>query len=112
MTHAPSRLARLRREMRASARLAAPLVLGQVASMAMNIVDTTLQKNGLGVYVNAAAVVAITRVVVEQSAQTGVLFTAGSSGSITDSTIANNTVTGVAVLGHASGSRASRSSLR
>ena len=42
MTHAPSRLARLRREMRASATLAAPLVLGQMASMAMNIVDTTL----------------------------------------------------------------------
>jgi MATE family multidrug resistance protein len=42
MTHAPSRLARLRREMRASAVLAAPLVLGQLASMAMSIVDTVL----------------------------------------------------------------------
>jgi MATE family multidrug resistance protein len=42
MTHAPSRLARLAREMRASATLAAPLVLGQLASMAMNIVDTML----------------------------------------------------------------------
>jgi MATE family multidrug resistance protein len=42
MTHAPTRLARLRREMRASATLAAPLVLGQLASMAMNIVDTVL----------------------------------------------------------------------
>ena len=42
MTHAPSRLARLRREMRASAALAAPLVFGQLASMAMNIVDTAL----------------------------------------------------------------------
>jgi MATE family multidrug resistance protein len=42
MTHAPSRLARLRREMRASATLAAPLVLGQLAAMAMGIVDTVL----------------------------------------------------------------------
>ena len=42
MTHAPSRLARLRREMRASAVLAAPLVFGQLAAMAMGIVDTVL----------------------------------------------------------------------
>jgi MATE family multidrug resistance protein len=38
----PTRLARLRREMRASAVLAAPLVLGQLAAMAMGIVDTVL----------------------------------------------------------------------
>ncbi|MGH8030326.1 MAG: MATE family efflux transporter [Arenimonas sp.] len=42
MTHAPTRLARLRSEMRASAVLAAPLVFGQLASMAMGIVDTVL----------------------------------------------------------------------
>jgi MATE family multidrug resistance protein len=42
MTHPPTRLARLRREMRASAVLAAPVVLGQLATMAMSIVDTVL----------------------------------------------------------------------
>ena len=42
MTPAPTRLARLWREMRASAVLAAPLVLGQLAAMAMGIVDTVL----------------------------------------------------------------------
>src|SRR5688500_19919200 len=42
MPPAPTRLARLRRETRASAVLAAPLVLGQLAAMAMGIVDTVL----------------------------------------------------------------------
>ena len=42
MTSPSTRFARLRREMRASAVLAAPLVLGQLASMAMSIVDTML----------------------------------------------------------------------
>lgn len=42
MSHSESRLARLRREMRVSFVLALPLVLSQVSSMAMNIVDTVL----------------------------------------------------------------------
>jgi MATE family multidrug resistance protein len=42
MIPAPTRLARLRREMRASAVLAAPLVFGQLAAMAMGIVDTVI----------------------------------------------------------------------
>ena len=44
MTASPplARFARLRREMRASAVLAAPLVLGQLASMAMGVIDTVL----------------------------------------------------------------------
>jgi MATE family multidrug resistance protein len=42
MTDVTTRLARLRREMRASAVLAAPLVLGQLAAMAMGIVDTVI----------------------------------------------------------------------
>src|SRR5690606_4793115 len=42
MSHSESRGARLRREMRVSFALALPLVLGQAASMAMNIVDTVL----------------------------------------------------------------------
>src|SRR5688572_24313929 len=42
MTAPTTRLARLRREMRASAVLATPLVLGQLASMAMGVIDTVL----------------------------------------------------------------------
>src|SRR5688572_9707340 len=42
MTAPTTRLARLRREMRASAVLATPLVLGQLAAMAMGVVDTVL----------------------------------------------------------------------
>lgn len=42
MTHHESRPVRLRREVRASATLAAPLVLGQLSSVAMNVVDTVL----------------------------------------------------------------------
>jgi len=42
MTHHESRPLRLRREVRASAMLAAPLVLGQLSSVAMNVVDTIL----------------------------------------------------------------------
>ncbi|HMB42840.1 MAG TPA: MATE family efflux transporter, partial [Luteimonas sp.] len=42
MSHGPSRLARLRREVRVTAVLALPLVLGQLSSMAMNFVDTVL----------------------------------------------------------------------
>lgn len=42
MTHHESRPVRLRREVRASATLAAPLVLGQLSSVAMNVVDTLL----------------------------------------------------------------------
>ena len=42
MSPPESRLARLRREMRVSFVLALPLVLSQISSMAMNIVDTVL----------------------------------------------------------------------
>ncbi len=42
MSHSPTRAVRLLREMRISFALALPLVLGQVSSMAMNIVDTVL----------------------------------------------------------------------
>lgn len=42
MTHHESRPVRLRREVRASAILATPLVLGQLSSVAMNVVDTLL----------------------------------------------------------------------
>ena len=42
MSHGPTRLARLRREVRVTALLALPLVLGQLSSMAMNFVDTVL----------------------------------------------------------------------
>ncbi|HEY9143314.1 MAG TPA: MATE family efflux transporter, partial [Arenimonas sp.] len=42
MSRSESRLARLLREMRVSFVLALPLVLSQVSSMAMNIVDTVL----------------------------------------------------------------------
>ena len=42
MSQRETRAARLRREMRVSFALALPLVLGQAASMAMNIVDTAL----------------------------------------------------------------------
>ncbi|HEU0154119.1 MAG TPA: MATE family efflux transporter [Arenimonas sp.] len=42
MSHSETRAARLLREMRVSFVLALPLVLGQVSSMAMNIVDTVL----------------------------------------------------------------------
>ena len=42
MSHTQTRAARLWREMRVSFVLALPLVLGQVSSMAMNIVDTVL----------------------------------------------------------------------
>ncbi len=42
MSHNETRAARLRREMRVSFALALPLVLSQISSMAMNIVDTVL----------------------------------------------------------------------
>jgi MATE family multidrug resistance protein len=42
MSHSETRAARLWREMRVSFALALPLVIGQVSSMAMNIVDTVL----------------------------------------------------------------------
>jgi MATE family multidrug resistance protein len=42
MSHSETRVARLLREMRVSFVLALPLVLGQVSSMAMNIIDTVL----------------------------------------------------------------------
>ena len=42
MSHSETRVARLLREMRVSFVLALPLVLGQLSSMAMNIVDTVL----------------------------------------------------------------------
>ena len=42
MSHSETRVARLLREMRVSLVLALPLVLGQVSSMAMNIIDTVL----------------------------------------------------------------------
>ena len=42
MSHNEPRAARLRREMRVSFALALPLVLSQISSMAMNIVDTVL----------------------------------------------------------------------
>jgi MATE family multidrug resistance protein len=42
MSHAESRLARALREMRVSFVLALPLVLGQLAAMAMNVVDSIL----------------------------------------------------------------------
>ena len=42
MSHNETRAARLRREMRVSFALALPLVLSQLSSMAMNIVDTVL----------------------------------------------------------------------
>ncbi len=42
MSHSSARAARLRREMRVSFALAWPMMLGQVASMAMNIIDTVL----------------------------------------------------------------------
>ncbi|GAB2488848.1 MATE family efflux transporter [Arenimonas alkanexedens] len=42
MSHSETRIARLLREMRVSFVLAFPLALGQISSMAMNIVDTVL----------------------------------------------------------------------
>jgi MATE family multidrug resistance protein len=42
MSHSETRVARLLREMRVSFVLALPLVLGQLSSMAMNIIDTLL----------------------------------------------------------------------
>ena len=42
MRHDDARRARLKRELRATALLSAPLVVGQLSSMGMNVIDTVL----------------------------------------------------------------------
>ena len=56
MSHASSRLARALREMRVSFVLALPLVLGQLAAMAMNVVDSILAGRHGSVTLAAVAV--------------------------------------------------------